>query len=1138
MANATGQELALDFNGSSTKIDVGQNLVSASGDFTIELWINLDNVSAGTDTILMHQPDTVTAGQGLFFFANTDFGAAANNLRAYFSDGTTTIELIGSDLRGAGWTHVAFVRNGSNFYLYEDATQVDTGSGSPNIGAGTTYIGYRSGGTAYYLSGIMCDVRFWDDARSQTEISNNKDTPLTGSETNLIAYYKLDEGTGTTANDSTSNNYDGTITSGTWEVINIDYTWTKVADTLSSQSLYNITEYNNKIYASTDNGSLFEWNGTNAWVSVAPTLNSEQPIWDIKVFDGALYGCTGISGDTTSGRLYKWNDSNAWVQVAPNINSIDRVFTLREFNSKLYGGTDTPTAPPTTSGRLLEWNGTNAWVQVATSLSKSSHQCFNLDECNGSLYAGMGGATDSGAIYKWNGTDAWVVLKDVTSGEVYLYVIVFNNKMYASTRQGTGKLYEVNTTTGALTEVAPQLYSQTSAIPAQGSSDKIFAGTQSNAYLYEWNGTDAWVIKAGQYESETELRNSLLYSQDNKIYGISNPSGYLLRAGGEALVETNAATNVNGTSATLNGNVLNDGGNTITERGFAYNTTGSPNIIDDTKVTVSGTTGTMDYDLTGLDGEETYYFVAYATNSEGTAYGSVLSFTTGLATTTAIFEVLEFQATDTTEASTTTTTVNATAHGLVAEDMIVNTTRRGLDAERGSRRVLTASTDSFTVDAITGQTSGDSFRKYKYIDRTNLVKVQTLRCTMGNAGARTLSLTLITDSDYIPKPGQYCRFNITQGSSSTRYFLGIIQDTNIRLLSNSYTAEANDTLLVDIQATALNTVPTRRTIQVAYDADTDFGTIVEDMVDTYLIGDGITQGTIDTGLKLDTDWYDDVISIGDVLDRCAKESGYQWFIDENGALQFYAEPASFTNATYNIDSTTSTFTDYADVTVSSNIDQYLNKYFIMGGYDERGNPIIISSEDFDESTAQQEICAGTGVYGEILRDSGITGSDYVTAAAGTTTTNITYVSHGQEVGDMIWNLTRNQYELVTAVVDADNFTVDAITSQTSGDIIVFFNKSNDIIKNAFKTSGRVAKIVTFTTRTLGFNAGEKMTINIPEMGISSETYLIDKVEVFDYVGIQGTTTNGWKLRVTCVLRDSSNFSTQRLRNYTDFWSNF
>jgi hypothetical protein len=60
--------------------------------------------------------------------------------------------------------------------------------------------------------------------------------------------------------------------------------------------------------------------------------------------------------------------------------------------------------------------------------------------------------------------------------------------------------------------------------------------------------------------------------------------------------------------------------------------------------------------------------------------------------------------TDTMEATTNTTTVKATAHGLVTGDYIVNRTR-----SNAVRQITRIDADTFTVDAITWQTSGDSF---------------------------------------------------------------------------------------------------------------------------------------------------------------------------------------------------------------------------------------------------------------------------------------------------------------------------------------------------------------------------------------------------------------------------------------------
>ncbi|MBR4584810.1 MAG: hypothetical protein IKO34_13515, partial [Bacteroidales bacterium] len=90
-------------------------------------------------------------------------------------------------------------------------------------------------------------------------------------------------------------------------------------------------------------------------------------------------------------------------------------------------------------------------------------------------------------------------------------------------------------------------------------------------------------------------------------------------------VQTNAASSISMTGATLNGNVTADGGATVTARGFVYGTSAS-NLSQNVQ---SGSgTGSFTKALTGLTHSTTYYYKAYATNSAGTAYGEVKQFTT------------------------------------------------------------------------------------------------------------------------------------------------------------------------------------------------------------------------------------------------------------------------------------------------------------------------------------------------------------------------------------------------------------------------------------------------------------------------------------------------------------------------------
>jgi sugar lactone lactonase YvrE len=92
---------------------------------------------------------------------------------------------------------------------------------------------------------------------------------------------------------------------------------------------------------------------------------------------------------------------------------------------------------------------------------------------------------------------------------------------------------------------------------------------------------------------------------------------------------TSPATNISSFTATVSGNVTSDGGRTITQRGVVFSTSQStPTLTNSAKVTVAGTSGVYNANISGLSANTKYYARAYATNANGTSYGAVIQFTT------------------------------------------------------------------------------------------------------------------------------------------------------------------------------------------------------------------------------------------------------------------------------------------------------------------------------------------------------------------------------------------------------------------------------------------------------------------------------------------------------------------------------
>lgn len=109
------------------------------------------------------------------------------------------------------------------------------------------------------------------------------------------------------------------------------------------------------------------------------------------------------------------------------------------------------------------------------------------------------------------------------------------------------------------------------------------------------------------------LANSCKKDDDNNI--------------GIPVLTTNTVTHITFTKAKSGGNITSDGGTTVITRGVCWSINVNPT-IEDNKTEEGRGAGEFTSILSGLTPNTTYYVRAYATNSNGTSYGSTMSFTT------------------------------------------------------------------------------------------------------------------------------------------------------------------------------------------------------------------------------------------------------------------------------------------------------------------------------------------------------------------------------------------------------------------------------------------------------------------------------------------------------------------------------
>jgi uncharacterized protein (TIGR02145 family) len=140
-------------------------------------------------------------------------------------------------------------------------------------------------------------------------------------------------------------------------------------------------------------------------------------------------------------------------------------------------------------------------------------------------------------------------------------------------------------------------------------------GLNSTAYFWEKNGFDLRILSDYTAELEFYTGHYWWYASARCIKNMA-PS-----------VETDTLASLTTTEAVTGGLVIHHGGSSVTARGVCWNTSGNPSITDDHTTDGTGM-GAFTSILTNLTPNTTYYAKAYATNSEGTAYGDEIVFTT------------------------------------------------------------------------------------------------------------------------------------------------------------------------------------------------------------------------------------------------------------------------------------------------------------------------------------------------------------------------------------------------------------------------------------------------------------------------------------------------------------------------------
>lgn len=358
---------ALNFDGTDDYVEIPNSGTSVLGDnsannsFTIETWFKYGGT--GWEIFTKHS-GSGDNNYGYFLERSGDF-----KVQAGYGYNGGWARVIGTPTIDNKWHHYAMVYdNAGTISLYIDGVLQGTSAtftpqhsqAAVNLRLMTSHF------WGSYTSGKLDEFRVWNAIRTEAEIKANMYKELAGNETNLVAYYKMSNGSGTTlADNKTSGTNPGTISGAVWTASGCFAGPRQALDFDGSNDYVVFSEANSPAY---NNSALT----IEAWIKSASTRteeeivnwgnNANQNVVEFRMSEGSLQfgidvgGWSQVSSNATVNDG-KWNhvavtkdgntiklyingklDAGGTITASPSVNrmTIANVFQNNSYQSSRY----------------------------------------------------------------------------------------------------------------------------------------------------------------------------------------------------------------------------------------------------------------------------------------------------------------------------------------------------------------------------------------------------------------------------------------------------------------------------------------------------------------------------------------------------------------------------------------------------------------------------------------------------------------------------------------------------------------------------------------------------------------------------------------------------------------------------------
>ncbi len=329
--NLAAQNNALDFNGSNDVVLPYNPATdfSLNSKFTIETWFKTTDITAVLYSNKVDQMPFI--GHEVAIVNNFIVFEVMNN---YFSN-TIRIETINTYNDG-NWHHVACVYKGipnaSNCDIYVDGILQTVNVTHNNLTSSANSgnaprIGSRNG-SAYFLNGVLDELRIWNKALCAAEIQSRRNCELMGNEANLLAYFNFNQGVAggnnlnvTSLTDISGNNNVGSLnnfvlTGNTSNWINSSANITGSCNyngpiaivgsptmCAGSTNVLTANGANSYTWSNTSNGSSLAVSPTITTIYSVTGTNTQNGCYGSSTFTQTVLLCSGLSSYSTNNEL-------------------------------------------------------------------------------------------------------------------------------------------------------------------------------------------------------------------------------------------------------------------------------------------------------------------------------------------------------------------------------------------------------------------------------------------------------------------------------------------------------------------------------------------------------------------------------------------------------------------------------------------------------------------------------------------------------------------------------------------------------------------------------------------------------------------------------------------------------------------